>query len=290
MRCARLGFGGIGLAACQILFVVALFVRSMTTSLQFKDRFCDEQRIVRANPDATSTLSTRALARYTDRWSRRIEASANRTDRRRTTGAMARAPVLAAGGIVVRGGSKPLIAVVQRRKDKDWVLPKGKLKPDENALAAARREVIEETGHHVSVREFLGAISYEVGGRPKVVQFWRMQAGDTPVHKLMRDIKAVAWLPLPAAIEKLSNPLEQVFLRNVGRRALKLTQPVARLDRVVRIRARKARNGGKARTDRKIPVHHDDASILMAPAGLPNFLRQILGRFRRTVSTTPHRA
>jgi 8-oxo-dGTP diphosphatase len=196
---------------------------------------------------------------------------------------MARAPVLAAGGIVVRGGSKPLIAVVQRRKDKDWVLPKGKLKPDENALAAARREVIEETGHHVSVREFLGAISYEVGGRPKVVQFWRMQAGDTPVHKLMRDIKAVAWLPLPAAIEKLSNPLEQVFLRNVGRRALRLTQPALRLKRAVRLRGAKPRNASKT------PVHRDDASILMAPVGLPNFLRQILGRFRRTPST-PHRA
>jgi hypothetical protein len=26
MRCARLGFGGIGLAACQVLFIAPLFV------------------------------------------------------------------------------------------------------------------------------------------------------------------------------------------------------------------------------------------------------------------------
>src|SRR5436190_2831530 len=109
-------------------------------------------------------------------------------------GKMARAPVLAAGGIVMRGGPKPLIAIVQRRKDNDWVLPKGKLKPKENAIAAARREAIEETGHNVFVREFLGAISYQAGGKPKVVQFWRMQAADAPRQEPMRDIRAVAWL------------------------------------------------------------------------------------------------
>jgi hypothetical protein len=31
MRCARLGFGGIGLAACQSMFIVVLCDRSMTT-------------------------------------------------------------------------------------------------------------------------------------------------------------------------------------------------------------------------------------------------------------------
>jgi 8-oxo-dGTP diphosphatase len=190
---------------------------------------------------------------------------------------MARAPVMAAGGIVVRGGSKPLIAVVQRRKDKEWVLPKGKLKPGENALNAARREVTEETGHHVSVREFIGAISYPVGAGTKVVQFWRMQATEEPVRELMRDIKAVAWLPLPAAIEKLSNPLEQVFLGHVGRRVLKRTAMARPMPsrRVLRV---------KKRTARKAPEAPKEAAVLMAPAGLPNFLRQILGRFRRDPS------
>ena len=103
---------------------------------------------------------------------------------------MTQTPILAAGGIVFRGGLKPLIAVVQRRKDNDWVLPKGKLKRRERAITAARREVIEETGHNVLVREYLGAISYDVGGRPKVVQFWRMEAAG-PIGEVMREIKSV---------------------------------------------------------------------------------------------------
>src|ERR1700730_3509470 len=114
---------------------------------------------------------------------------------------MARAPILAAGGIVVRNGRRPLIAVVQVRKYKAWVLPKGKLKPQEDAVAAARREVVEETGQDVAVHEFLGAMSYEASsGKAKVVQFWRMEPVDGPVRALMRDVKAVQWLPLEQAI------------------------------------------------------------------------------------------
>src|SRR6476659_6910494 len=130
---------------------------------------------------------------------------------------MAGKTVHAAGGIVVRNGSRPLIAVVQRAKDELWVLPRGKLKSNESALAGARREVVEETGHRVRVREFLGAITYRARGRPKVVQFWRMQAEVKASRELMEDIVAVEWLPLAAAVRRLSYPLEKLFLRNVGR-------------------------------------------------------------------------
>src|SRR5262249_39372703 len=71
-----------------------------------------------------------------------------------TDSAKARAPILAAGGILLREGSRPRIAIVRLRRDKSWVLPKGKLYPGEHAVAAARREVMEETGHQVSVHEF----------------------------------------------------------------------------------------------------------------------------------------
>jgi 8-oxo-dGTP diphosphatase len=133
---------------------------------------------------------------------------------------MAGKTIHAGGGIVVRNGARPLIAVVQRSKDERWVLPRGKLKRTERAVTGARREVVEETGHRVRVREFLGAITYRARGRPKVVQFWRMQAEVNPSRDLMKDIAAVEWLPLAAAIRRLSYPLEKLFLRSVGRRAI----------------------------------------------------------------------
>jgi 8-oxo-dGTP diphosphatase len=148
-------------------------------------------------------------------------------------------PIQAAGGIVVRGGARALIAVVQRSKDDAWVLPRGKLKRDENPVTGARREVIEETGHGVRVHEFLGAITYRASGRPKVVQFWRMEAEPEASHELMADIVAVEWLSLKAAVRRLSYPLEKLFLRNIGRRALRSR------DSAAGARPRKKKHGKK---------------------------------------------
>jgi 8-oxo-dGTP diphosphatase len=131
-----------------------------------------------------------------------------------------RAPVLAAGGIVVRDAAMPLIAIVQLRKDGAWVLPKGKLKPNEDALAAAKREVLEETGHKVSVHEFLGAMSHANGNKLKIVQFWRMHATGRRARKLMDDIKTVRWLPLAQATRALTHAHERAFLAHVGPIAL----------------------------------------------------------------------
>ena len=133
---------------------------------------------------------------------------------------MVRAPVLAAGGIVLRQGENPLIAVVRLRKRNEWVLPKGKLDDGETPRDAAEREVLEETGHDVSVHEFLGTLVYESGGRSKVVHYWRMEAGGEQIHDLMDDVKAVDWLPLDDAVERLSRGYERAFLANVGPLAL----------------------------------------------------------------------
>ena len=134
---------------------------------------------------------------------------------------MADQPILAAGGIVVRGNTKPTVAIVQLRKDGNWVLPKGKLNRGEDALTAAQREVHEETGHAVTVKEFVGTLCYEVNGRSKIVQFWRMHPNGGPAHELMNDIKQVAWLPLEKAIRKLARPHERAFLASAGPAAIK---------------------------------------------------------------------
>jgi 8-oxo-dGTP diphosphatase len=133
---------------------------------------------------------------------------------------MARELVLGAGGIVVQRGDAPLIAVVRLRKRSEWVLPKGKLNDGETPRAAAEREVVEETGHDVSVHEFMATLAYEAGGRTKVVHFWRMEAGREQTHELMKDVKEVAWLPLDDAVERLSRRHEQAFLAQIGPSAI----------------------------------------------------------------------
>lgn len=133
---------------------------------------------------------------------------------------MTRTPSMAAGGIVLRQAKPPLVAVVRLRKRNEWVLPKGKLDDGETPRAAAEREVLEETGHAVAVHEFLGTLVYEARGGSKVVHYWRMQAGEKPVRELMRDVRAVDWLPLGDAVERLSRGYERAFLENVGPIAL----------------------------------------------------------------------
>jgi 8-oxo-dGTP diphosphatase len=145
-----------------------------------------------------------------------------------TDSAKRRAPILAAGGIVLRGKAKPRFAVVRLRREKAWVLPKGKLMPREHPRDAAKREVLEETGYDVSVHRFLGSMSYAVEGRIKIVQFWLMRAVGLPVHELMDDVKAVKWLPLRKAIDALNRPHEKVFLTHVGPIALAAVRKSAR--------------------------------------------------------------
>jgi 8-oxo-dGTP diphosphatase len=87
------------------------------------------------------------------------------------------------------------------------------------------REVVEETGHEVSVHEFLGTLVYESGGRSKAVHYWRMETSGEQVYQLMDDVKAVEWLPLAAAIERLSRAYERAFLANVGPLALEAAAP-----------------------------------------------------------------
>ena len=89
--------------------------------------------------------------------------------------------VAAAGGVLWRAGDGgPEIAVVHRPRYDDWSLPKGKLDGDETHLAAALREIREETGFEGVAGIRLGSTSYDVTvhGRvvPKTVQWWSVRA------------------------------------------------------------------------------------------------------------------
>lgn len=182
-----------------------------------------------------------------------------------------RPPIEAAGGIVMRGRVRPLFAVVQLRRQKTWVLPKGKLNRNETALAAARREAIEETGHDVEVHEFLGSLVYQSSGRPKTVRFWRMQASGRPVAKLMRDVRAVRWLSLAQATARLTHEREKLFLEKVGRNlARQVSLPKRKARKAAAPRPRKATNSGRRAVagpaKRPTSVRHEEVPAPQAPA------------------------
>jgi len=168
-----------------------------------------------------------------------------------TDSAKGHPPILAAGGVVLRGMTRPRIAVVRLRREKAWVLPKGKLLPREHPRDAAVREVAEETGYDVSVHELLGSMSYVVDAKLKIVQFWLMRAAGRPVHALADDVKEVKWLPLPQAIETLTRAHEKVFLTHVGPSAL------AAVKRSVRAKTKRAPRAKRRSRERLIaPVGH----------------------------------
>jgi ADP-ribose pyrophosphatase YjhB (NUDIX family) len=180
-------------------------------------------------------------------------------------------PIMAAGGIVVKTGRPPLVAIVQRQKDHCWVLPKGKLRSKEGALAAARRGVGRETGYKVVVREFLGIISYESGGRPKIVQFWLMTSLGHDGQELMSDAKAVKWLPLNAAVAALSEPIEQLFLTQIGKQ---------RHDKFEKWLSGKQRPRRPA-NDRTVENQREERSKTHTRnSNAPNFIRKFFRRLR----------
>ncbi|WP_375788229.1 NUDIX domain-containing protein [Bradyrhizobium sp. Pha-3] len=206
---------------------------------------------------------------------------------------MARTPVLAAGGIVLRRDAPQRFAVVRLRKRNEWVLPKGKLDDGETPRDAAEREVLEETGHDVEVHEFLGTLVYDSGGRSKVVHYWRMDAGGKPVRALMSDIREVDWLPLDAALERLSRSYERAFLENVGPIALQAAATAERERRAqLRIAAAERRRSRAAMVppvieEREVARALDVADV-PAPTEIPAIEEAALARSEPdTLATVP---
>jgi 8-oxo-dGTP diphosphatase len=203
-----------------------------------------------------------------------------------TDSAKRHAPILAAGGIVLRGKTRPRIAIVRLRREKAWVLPKGKLMPREHPRDAAQREVLEETGYRVAVHEFLGSMSYAAEGKIKIVQFWLMRAIGLPVRELSDDVKAVKWLPLRQAIAMLNRPHEKVFLTHAGPIALDYFK------RPARAKPRSlSRNGGARSRKAATPASVEHVIALDYEKTRPNAFAKALASWRaRAVQSSARKA
>jgi 8-oxo-dGTP pyrophosphatase MutT (NUDIX family)/phosphohistidine phosphatase SixA len=119
--------------------------------------------------------------------------------------------VRAAGCLVWRYGSdEPEVLVVHRPRWNDWAFPKGKLETGEKSIAAAAREVEEETGLQVWLGPRLRDDHYTMSsGQPKVVAYWCAQPprkANITSYEPNSEIDKVEWLSLSQARRALTYP------------------------------------------------------------------------------------
>ncbi|MCL5436222.1 MAG: NUDIX domain-containing protein [Patescibacteria group bacterium] len=81
---------------------------------------------------------------------------------------------ISAGAVVVRPGKSGCeVLVLYRKASNSWHLPKGTKRADESILETALREVKEETGAEILVREYLGSLaSVKTNGTPKLTHYY----------------------------------------------------------------------------------------------------------------------
>lgn len=124
--------------------------------------------------------------------------------------------IVAAGGVVIGSGRyAENIALVRRHRYGGEVgLPKGKSKGNETPLDTALREVREETGLSVFIREFAGTTHYLVKGRAKSVFYFVMSArpADSPGIEDTGEIASVEWATPKQAMGRLWHSEDRILI------------------------------------------------------------------------------
>jgi 8-oxo-dGTP diphosphatase len=123
----------------------------------------------------------------------------------------------AAGAVVWRGAaSRPEVAVIHRPAYDDWTFPKGKLKSGEHVIAAALREVREETGLSVLLGRALPPTHYMSAGRLKRVDYWTARVSGDDGFSVNDEVDALRWLPVDEARLLLTYEWDAGMLRALG--------------------------------------------------------------------------
>lgn len=120
----------------------------------------------------------------------------------------------AAGAVVWRGEeSSPEVAVVHRPNYDDWTFPKGKLKSGEHVIAAALREVHEESALTVRLGRALPPVHYMSAGRLKRVDYWVGQVVADDGFEPGDEVDELRWVPLEEARRLLTYEWDAGLLR-----------------------------------------------------------------------------
>jgi len=138
--------------------------------------------------------------------------------------------IFAAGAVLWRQSEEgPELALIHRPKYGDWTFPKGKLKRGEHLLAAAQREVFEETGIRPILGRPLAPSFYDKEGRLKRVDYWcATPASDDTVDEAVdpREVDDLEWVPLADVSDRLTYERDQPVLEDFARALARETVPL----------------------------------------------------------------
>jgi 8-oxo-(d)GTP phosphatase len=111
------------------------------------------------------------------------------------------------------------VLVVHRTQHKDVSLPKGKRDPGETVPQTAQREILEETGLHITLGAYLGRVDYLLPSKkPKEVHYWAAEVDPGEAERAPfesnNEIFALEWLALKKAQKKLTYEHDGDILEN----------------------------------------------------------------------------
>lgn len=127
------------------------------------------------------------------------------------------AEVKAAGGVILRSGSKgPKVLLIHRPRYNDWSFPKGKLDEGEKFKEAALREVLEETGFECKLHKpRLPPLLYQDrNNKTKEVRYWLMTVL-SGTFEPNDEVDMIAWVLVDAVDERLTYTKDRAVFADV---------------------------------------------------------------------------
>lgn len=121
-------------------------------------------------------------------------------------------PVIAGGAVCwKRVDGEVRVLLVHRTQHKDVSLPKGKLDRGETVPECAQREILEETGLHITLGAYLGQVDYVLpGGKDKHVYYWAAEVDPGEAERTSfeanSEIAKLEWVGLSDIHERLTYP------------------------------------------------------------------------------------